>query len=1178
MRFTIITISLLFAFGNAFSESRLPEINRGFLDLSNYRLNPEEALSLEGNWEFYWKKLYVPADFKQHKLSPEAYLTVPGTWTNKIVDGNPLPKTGYATFRLLILSGSNTQLVIYAKEIISASTIWFNGKEIARDGVVSDDPLKAKPGIKIIKELVQLDSGINEIVIQVSNYDHRLNSFEFAPVIGKLHGIEKIEFKAEVIDYSIIGILAIMAFYHLGLFVFRRKNIPVLIFAIFCFVALLRILVSVNNPIGHIFPNLSWQIIYLLKYLTLYCICPLVGFLVQITFREKKKKWLFYSFYIVSGLFILSLTLPSIIYTQLLSFYEIVAMCYFVAGLGGMLVKYVILRKDGAAILLIAVILLALTGINDMLYFQDIIKTTELLPLGIFILVLGQALTLGKQFSTVYTKNEELTKSLDTKNQNLVLLVKERTLLLEQKKLKLDASNKELHKYFTAIEQAHTTVVITDIQGNIEYANPQFETATGYAVKEVLGKNPRILGSGKTPKETFTHLWNTIKQGKVWKGEFINRKKNGEEFIESVTISPVADISGTVVNYIAIKEDITEIKRAQTALKESEEKYRLITEKSEDIIWKLDLSTRKYTYISPSVYNISGYTCEEVMRDPFDSILPQKSKDKLRNLQRRYLSIPAYKHGKGLRIQHQIVTKDGRLIDIEAAFSFITDKTDTIREVVGVSRDISLQVQIKNELKESQLKLAKLLESQTIKSNILLNQLNYIYNNTSSGIAFFKVESSEIFFSSCNFRWANSLGFTVEELEGKNIRHACDAETEILYRRFIFQALKEEKMIQEYCKWHDMDLYVNLIPIKDGNQVDSCACFVYNVTEQLNAELKIRESEAKFFKIFNNTKDAIVVLTSNLKPVEVNNSFYRIFGRPDNPNQANLDIIETFVPVTHQNRIYKLLSQLKESGTISTFECELYKFDQSIISVEISSSNIVQNGETLFLCIIRDISARKQMERMLTQVGIQIENRERRKLAADLHDNVGPLLSSMNMYLSTLSRKRELEPHMEVVSDVRRILKDTIASVREISNNISPQVLTSYGLTSALEMFFETKKKLANIVIRNNIGELRFEDSKEIMIYNIIKEAFNNSLKYSKATEIFLEIYEKNTFIHVLYKDNGIGFNLEEKLSRVTTSLGLFSIINRVKNLDGDYTIRTNPGSGFLLEVIFPIEIVNIDV
>jgi nitrogen fixation negative regulator NifL len=128
----------------------------------------------------------------------------------------------------------------------------------------------------------------------------------------------------------------------------------------------------------------------------------------------------------------------------------------------------------------------------------------------------------------------------------------------------------EVAKLSHAIEHSSATVVITDTEGNIEYANPRFEQLTGYSIEEAIGKNPGILKSGETPHEVYEELWSTIKLGCEWKGEFCNRKKNGDLYWESASISPVKNAEGVITNFIAVKDDITERKHAEEALIQSE--------------------------------------------------------------------------------------------------------------------------------------------------------------------------------------------------------------------------------------------------------------------------------------------------------------------------------------------------------------------------------------------------------------------------------------------------------------------------------------------------------------------------------------------------------------------------------------------------------------------------------
>lgn len=120
---------------------------------------------------------------------------------------------------------------------------------------------------------------------------------------------------------------------------------------------------------------------------------------------------------------------------------------------------------------------------------------------------------------------------------------------------------KSLIQLSQAVEQSPNTIIITDLNANIEYVNSTFTKVTGYEANEALGHNPRILQTGKTPRKTYADMWEHLTRGESWQGELTNRRKDGSEYIDATTISPVRQADGRITNYLAIKEDITERKR-----------------------------------------------------------------------------------------------------------------------------------------------------------------------------------------------------------------------------------------------------------------------------------------------------------------------------------------------------------------------------------------------------------------------------------------------------------------------------------------------------------------------------------------------------------------------------------------------------------------------------------------
>jgi PAS domain S-box-containing protein len=153
-------------------------------------------------------------------------------------------------------------------------------------------------------------------------------------------------------------------------------------------------------------------------------------------------------------------------------------------------------------------------------------------------------------------------------------------------------AEEQLRKLSRAVEQSPESVVITDVQGNIEYVNPKFTQLTGYTFEEATGQNPRILKSGMVPAATYRELWQTVLCGGEWRGEFANKKKNGEVYWESASIVPIRGSGGAITHFLAVKEDITERKQGEMALREAETMLRFFVQHAPAPIAMLDREMR----------------------------------------------------------------------------------------------------------------------------------------------------------------------------------------------------------------------------------------------------------------------------------------------------------------------------------------------------------------------------------------------------------------------------------------------------------------------------------------------------------------------------------------------------------------------------------------------------------
>jgi PAS domain S-box-containing protein len=169
-------------------------------------------------------------------------------------------------------------------------------------------------------------------------------------------------------------------------------------------------------------------------------------------------------------------------------------------------------------------------------------------------------------------------------------------------------AEEQLHKLSLAVEQSPASVVITNDQGTIEYVNPKFTEITGYSFQEAVGQNPRILKSGETPPEGYKELWDTITAGKEWRGVFHNKKKSGELYWESASISPIKDAQGHITHFLGVKEDITALRQTQELLA----KLSLVASKTDNAVIITD-KRGLVEWVNDGFTHLTGFTLEEVV-------------------------------------------------------------------------------------------------------------------------------------------------------------------------------------------------------------------------------------------------------------------------------------------------------------------------------------------------------------------------------------------------------------------------------------------------------------------------------------------------------------------------------------------------------------------------------------
>lgn len=408
-------------------------------------------------------------------------------------------------------------------------------------------------------------------------------------------------------------------------------------------------------------------------------------------------------------------------------------------------------------------------------------------------------------------------------------------------------------------------------------------------------------------------------------------------------------------------------------------------------------------------------------------------------------------------------------------------------------------------------------------------------------------------------------GLSHDQLKGQKVSNFIDLST--VMKELGREVLASGTMgtFEGHFRQFNKHLYVTLFRYLEGQ----LALVVKDVTDQKLVENALIASEAKFRSIFSSSQDGIAIVSTDFRLLEANPALQQLLLQGDEEIYKGVifdNIGESYHPI-----IVNAVEMLLAGKTVNNLEIELISSAGRIIPVELSATVIDYHGDTALLATIRNITERKEMEKLILRTIIETEERERRRLAADLHDDIGPLLASLKMYVSTLQQKLGEKNYSGLLEVIMTLIKNSIENVRTISNNISPHLLERYGLVSAVNAEIENNRLLIPINFHTNAKGLRFEGSVEIIYYRVIKELINNTIKYAQASQASIAIHFRDSKLYLEYADDGIGFEVNNVKVDKTGGHGLTNIGNRIRSINGHYTIESEPGKGILFSFVAPV-------
>ena len=553
----------------------------------------------------------------------------------------------------------------------------------------------------------------------------------------------------------------------------------------------------------------------------------------------------------------------------------------------------------------------------------------------------------------------------------------------------------QLRKLSQAVEQSPVSIVITDIDGNIEYANPEACKTTGYSLPELMGSNPRVLKSGETSSNDYQELWDTISKGNYWKGIFHNKRKNGELYWESSQISPIVDNNGKIINYLAIKEDITEQKRIQEELKERETELNIAQKIANMGSWNMNLKTNKMSW-SENYYQMLGLEGlqDNISSDYFFKILhPDDAHliddmldEMLRTKQQVSYDIRILMPG------NQVKWMQNNIVPIFEGNNLVMLK--------GVNIDITEK---------------KLAEEKVIQQNERLTaiinaipDLIFITDQHGTYLEYFKSHLSDM------------LIFPEEKLIGTNMKDIFDRETSALHLEKTQECLAKQQLITyEYSLLQkDTRFYfeARLVPLANHNVLRFVRDFTYKQlknNELRNLSLAIEQSPVSII---------ITDLDANIQyinPSFITTSGYsaeEILGRNTSSLKSGLTEKEVYTDLW--NTITKGLSW-KGEWINKRKNGELYWESISITPIYDDLGTLIN-----YLAVKQDISERKKAEKEIQDLNATLEKKieERTNQLAEINVSLKKEIEERKVIAEALEIKtEELENFFNVTLDLLSI-------------------------------------------------------------------------------------------------------------------------------------------------------------
>lgn len=707
-----------------------------------------------------------------------------------------------------------------------------------------------------------------------------------------------------------------------------------------------------------------------------------------------------------------------------------------------------------------------------------------------------------------YIQTLKLKRSL-SENRNLHRKITEsdKAIGLAEEKLMLQSQ---------ALESAANSISVLNRMGNIIWVNKAFSLSTGFDTEEVIGKNPRILKSGKHDKGFYKNLWTTIMNGKVWSGEIMNKKKNGDNYYEEMIITPVIDSeTKKITHFIAIKQDITLRKDMEDELFESEKRLRGLFENASMGIYRSTISG-EILMANNALLKMLGYGSEEELKNQNFSSAGYKNPD-----QRGKFIKEISEKGSLIGFVSEWSKKDGTTIFIRESARVDFDESGKM-VFEGTVEDITLSVKAQAETKSASERLQTVFDN--LYDAVIIHDTNGKITSVNSKVLdFFNITMDEALATNIKDLAANksSRGYLEERWQ----KVLSDNKT-----------FKFEWKVRQPNENYTFDVDVFLSKIDLGNHSFVLAN-MRDITEQKEANKSLKITQ----KAVDLNTAPIFWINKDSQFKYVNNAAKELFGYT-HEEFLDMSISDIDTMWTKEFWIESGYPMMKEKRT-GQFDTVCIKKDSTHFPAEINASIIEYENREVIIAVITDITERKKIAQNMLEAKEKAEQSNKLKseflagMSHEIRTPVNTILNFISLIKSDLGENTtdDINESFEMIDNGSRRLIRTIDSIINMSQlQAGSYDIKEEQLSIAEDILAPLFMQLAPVAEQNNLAFDLLNNCDDSTVlgdqYTITQLFINlieNAIKYTIEGKITVEVSSTDAEIIVNIKDTGVGMSEE---------------------------------------------------